>query len=471
MSNGNTKAGEAYDPRTFKALTFHDARSAFRDGRDTPRDYLERCIATIEAREPIVKAFASLNLESARAAADDSTKRWADGKPRSPIDGMPVGIKDLLETRDMPTEMNCAAMKGNFPKRDNSAVWALRQAGAIPFGKTVTAELGGSHPGPTTNPFDPSRTPGGSSSGSAAAVAARMMPAAIGTQVGGSIIRPAAFCGNFALKPTQGGINRGERLATSMSTHGPHAGSIEDMWQVAIEIARRAGGDRSSRALSGPTEAPAAQQPQRLAVVECEGWPLLDSATKQAFETLLEGIAEQGVTIVRRAANKHLDLLERAISEASRICMEITGWENRWYQRNIVEEKGGGLSARAMATLERAEAMQPSDYEAAVTERAQAQLAHERLSSEVDAIIMMSCPGPAPLWPGDTPGQPLLPRPTGNAVFNCPSSMLFAPAVTVPMLSVGGLPVGVQFVGQQHQDARMTAYARWLHTTVTPVIG
>src|SRR5207302_562215 len=136
------------------------------------------------------------------------------------------------------------AYRGNFPKRDNTAVWALRQAGAVVLGKTVTAEIGGAHPGPTTNPFDPARTPGRSSSGSAAAVAARMVPAAIGTQVGGLIIRPAAYGGDVARKPSQGGINRGERQATSMSTHGVHAGSVEDMWHVAIEIVRRIGGDR-----------------------------------------------------------------------------------------------------------------------------------------------------------------------------------------------------------------------------------
>ena len=150
---------------------------------------------------------------------------------------MPVGIKDLLETRDMPTQMGCAAYAGNFPRRDNAAVWALREAGAVILGKTVTAELGGAHPGPTTNPFDPGRTPGGSSSGSAAAVGAGMVPAAIGSQVGGSIIRPASYCGNFALKPTQGAINRGERQATSMSTHGPHAGCLEDVWSVAMAVA------------------------------------------------------------------------------------------------------------------------------------------------------------------------------------------------------------------------------------------
>ena len=148
--------------------------------------------------------------------------------------------------------------------------------------KTVTAELGGSHPGPTTNPFDPARTPGGSSSGSAAAVGANMVPAAIGTQVGGSIIRPAAYCGNFALKPTQGGLNRGERHATSQSTHGPHAGSLEDMWQVAIEIAKRAGGDRGAVGLMGPSTVPAAAKPNRLIVLETEGWPDVDRRQRLA---------------------------------------------------------------------------------------------------------------------------------------------------------------------------------------------
>jgi Asp-tRNA(Asn)/Glu-tRNA(Gln) amidotransferase A subunit family amidase len=458
-----------YDPQTFQALTFHTAREAFAAGTDTSRDYLERCIETIDAREPVVKALASINFESAREAADASTSRWKVSRPLSPIDGMPVGVKDLLETRDMPTEMNCEALKGNFPKRDNAAVWALRTAGAIPFGKTVTAELGGSHPGPTTNPFDPACTPGGSSSGSAAAVAACMMPAAIGSQVGGSIIRPASFCGNFALKPTQGAINRGERMATSMSTHGMHAGSIEDMWQASIEIASRAGGDRGCRALSGPSEAPAAQMPTRIAVLETEGWAILDDASRQAFEALIEGIAATGVEIVRRQDNRHLELLERTVSEAGRICLAITCWENRWYQRNIVMEKGVELSARAMATLERAEAMMPADYEAALTERAQAQLAHERLSSEVDATITLSSLGTAPLWPGDVPGQPLARRPTGDAIFNYATSMLFAPAVSVPMLAVGGMPVGVQFIGQQHEDARMTAFARWLHADVATI--
>ena len=445
----------------YKPLTFHDAIRHFTDGNDSPRAYLERCLETIAQREPVVKALTATNEAGARAAADASAARWKAGKPLSPIDGMPVAIKDLLETKDMPTEMGCAAMKGNFPKRDNAGVWALRQAGAVILAKTVTAELGGSHPGPTINPFDAKRTPGGSSSGSAAAVGANMVPAAIGTQVGGSIIRPAAYCGNFALKPTQGGINRGERLATSQSTHGPHAGCLEDMWQVAIEMAKRCGGDRGAIGLMGPDSLPAAIKPNRLIVLQTEGWPDVDPATKAGFAQVLRQIEAAGVTLIRRTDHPFVETLETAIADGRAVCNGITSWENRWYQRGMLDAAPDGLSARAKATLAKAEAMTPDDYRVRLLARQQAQLAHVAAASLADAAITLACPGPAPIWSGDVPGQPLAPRPTGDFVFNAPSSMLFAPVVTVPLMSVGGMPVGVQLMGQQHEDARMTGLARW----------
>ncbi len=464
-----TVAG-TYDPRVFQALTFHDAMPRLSDGTDSPRAYLERCLETIVAREPVVQAFVTLNQDEARQAADVSTARWQAGRPLSAIDGMPIGIKDLLETRDMPTEMGCEAYRGNFPKRDNAAVWALRQAGAVILGKTVTAELGGAHPGPTTNPFDPARTPGGSSSGSAAAVAAHMLPAAIGTQVGGSIIRPAAFCGNVALKPTQGGINRGERQATSQSTHGVHAGGIEDMWQVAIEIARRAGGDRGFPGLSGPPKPPAAVKPERLIVLETEGWSELDEASRLGFETYLESLQQAGVTLLRRSHHPLVEALEQAVGNGRAVCNAITGWENSWALRNLVEEHPDGVSERAKTVLANAEAMCSDDYHAALLKREAAQRCHAGLAGLAEAAISLACPGPAPHWPGDRPGQPLAPRPTGDFVFNAPSSMLFAPAVTLPLMSVGGLPVGVQLMGQPHEDARVTALARWLLGTTAPML-
>ena len=463
-------AATGYDPRTHEPLTFHDATARFATGDDTPRDFLERCLATIEEREPVVQAFAHLNRDPARAAADASTARWAAGEPRSPIDGMPVGIKDLLETKDMPTEYGCEAFRGNFPRRDNAAVWALRQAGAVILGKTVTAELGGAHPGPTTNPFDPRRSPGGSSSGSAAGVATRMFPAALGTQVGGSIIRPAGYCGNVALKPTQGGINRGERQVTSMSTHGVHAGCIEDMWQVAIEIARRAGGDRGWRGLEGPSTTPEPVRPERLIVLETQGWEELDEASKEGFAAVLDQLRGLGIELVGRRDDPLVESLEGAIGNARDVCNAITGWENRWATRNLVDEYPDGVSARAKAVLAEAEAMTVDDYRALLFAREFAQEAHSALAEWADAIITLSCPGPAHVWLGDEPGKPLAPRPTGDPVFNFPSSMLFAPAVGMPLMSVGGMPVGVQVFGQQHEDAAMTAIARWLLGAVTPVV-
>jgi Asp-tRNA(Asn)/Glu-tRNA(Gln) amidotransferase A subunit family amidase len=460
-----------YSPREFQPLRWYDSVARFAAGADSPRAYLERCLETIAAREPVVRAWAALNEAGARAAADASTARWREGRPLSPIDGMPVGIKDLLETRDMPTEMGCAGTRGNFPKRDNAAVWALRQAGAVVLGKTVTTELGGSHPGPTTNPFDPARTPGGSSSGSAAAVAARMVPAAIGTQVGGSIIRPAAYCGNVALKPTQGGINRGERQATSQSTHGPHAGCIEDMWQVAIEIAARCGGDRGSPGLMGPMTLPAAARPERLIVMETEGWAALDGPSRAAFESLLDQLRSAGITLLRRADHPLIEAFEQGIAEGRAICGAITGWENRWAQRNLLDQDPEALSPRAKSVLARAEAMTTADYEAALARREEAQARFARIAPFADAVIALACPGPAPLWPGDRPGEPLNPRPTGDYVFNAPSSMLFAPAVTMPLLAVGGMPVGVQLMGQMHQDARITGFARWMLDAIDPIIA
>ena len=458
-----------YDPRAFRPLTFFDAVERFRSGGDSPRAYLECCLEAIAARDGTVKAFVTLNPEGARAAADASAARWKAGRPRSPIDGLPVGIKDLLETKDMPTQMGCDALRGNFPKRDNAAVWALREAGAVIVGKTVTAELGGAHPGPTTNPFDAARTPGGSSSGSAAAVAACMLPVAIGTQVGGSIIRPAAYCGNVALKPTQGAINRGERQTTSMSTHGVHAGCIEDVWLTAMAIASRAGGDPGAPGLYGPDSPPAAVRPRSLIVLETEGWSDLDTVTRGAFEALLDALQQSGIALLRRRDHPQVDALERAVGNASAVANAITGWENRWTIRNLVDQSPDGVSARAKASLARAEAMTVADYRAHLLTRSMAQACHAGTGALADAVITLSCAGPAPLWAGDIPGTPLAPRPTGDIAFNAPSSLLFAPAVTMPLLAVAGMPVGVQLMGRPHEDARIVGLARGMLETVTPI--
>lgn len=452
-----------------RPVSFQDASAAFAKGADTPRAYLERCLETIAAREPTVRAWVVMNEAGAREAADASTQRWRDGRPLSTIDGMPVGIKDLLETRDMPTQMGCPAYRGNFPKRDNAAVWALRQAGAVVLGKTVTTELGGAHPGPTTNPFDQRRTPGGSSSGSAAAVGAGMVPAALGTQVGGSVIRPASYCGNVALKPTQGGINRGERQSTSMSTTGIHAGTIEDMWQVAIEITKRAGGDPGRPGLFGPPTTPAARRPAILGVMETEGWGALDEASKAAFEQVVANLRAEGVTVLRRGDHAMLEAFETSLVGVQAMTSAITGWENHWLFRNLVAQDPEAISARSRAVLAMAERMTPEDYRMRLLQREELRARHALLAPVVDALIAPASPGPAPLWAGEVPNAKPVARPTGDAVFNTPSSGIGAPAVTIPLTTVGGMPMGIQVMAQVNMDAQATAIARWMLETLPPV--
>ncbi|HEX2825915.1 MAG TPA: amidase [Burkholderiales bacterium] len=359
---GNQGAAGAYDPSTFRPLTFFDAVERFKAGADDPRAYLERCLAAIAARESVVKAWVVLNEAGAREAADASAARWRAGEPLSRIDGMPIGIKDLIETRDMPTEQGCEALKGNFPKRDSALVRALRDAGAVIVGKTVTTELGGAHPGPTSNPFDPQRTPGGSSSGSAAAIGAGMVPAAIGTQVGGSVIRPASYCANWALKPTFGALNRGERQGYSQSVVGVHAGSPVDMWNVAYEIGQRAGGDPGHPALSGPRDLPEPMKPGRLVVMETVAWATLDAQTREALERVLESLRMRGVEIVRRGDSALVEAFEQGIADIKGINSDLCAYEVWWNLANLDEQHPGKLSRRALSTLERGRKMTQEAY-------------------------------------------------------------------------------------------------------------
>ena len=256
-----------------QAIPFFSAAANFAASSDTPREYLERCLARLEAFEPGVGAFVCHDIAAARTAANRSTARWRDGRPLSPIDGMPLGIKDIIETADMPTEQGSPLFVGWHSGRDAASVAALREAGAVILGKVVTKEFAATEPRGTRNPWDSERTPGGSSSGSAAAVACGMVPAALGTQVVGSILRPASFCGCVGFKPSVGGINRsGSYDYFSQSCTGVLAASLEDAWLVAVNIAARAGGDPGYPGLQGPSEPHPPQRPRSLAVLQTSGW-------------------------------------------------------------------------------------------------------------------------------------------------------------------------------------------------------
>jgi len=457
-----------YDPANHVPLCFTAMAEAFAKEKDTPRAYLERCLETIGRHDPVVRAWVVLNIEGARAQADASSERWKAGEPLSQIDGMPLGIKDMLETIDMPTQMGVRGLAGNFPKRDNAAVWALRQAGAVILGKTVTTEYGGIVPSGTRNPFNPEHTPGGSSAGTAAAIGANMVPAAMGSQVGGSMIRPASYCANYALKPSQGAINRGEAQSKCMLTHGPHAGTLEDMWAVAIEIARRAGGDPGYQALSGPRTLPVPHRPMRLAVMETEGMSDLDEASLCAFEIVLDQLENAGVEIVRRSGDWRLEEFELALGGVSSLNLEITAWENQWALRGILmaSDDPDALSATAKASIATAERLGVDGYERSLRKRASIIASFAAIAERVDAFISPASKGPAPRLADLGDGVRFR---TGDPVFNTPSSLLGACALTSPLTSVAGMPMGIQLMGVPGADACLAAIANWMRDVVTPV--
>ena len=249
----------------------------FADGQDSPIVVLADCLAEIALREPSVGAFTTLNLVAARAAAEASTARWKAGKPLSAIDGMVVGVKDMIDTADMVTGMGSPLYDGYTPRFDSASVQGLRAAGAVVLGKTVTTEFASLQPRGTRNPWDASRTPGGSSSGSAAAVGGGMLCGALGTQVVGSILRPAGFCGAYGFKPSIGGINRGGSLDfLSQSVTGTIAATLADAWAMARVIAGQVGGDPGYPGLVGPPTLPAPARPARLALLRTPGWDLLE---------------------------------------------------------------------------------------------------------------------------------------------------------------------------------------------------
>jgi Asp-tRNA(Asn)/Glu-tRNA(Gln) amidotransferase A subunit family amidase len=438
------------DPAQPRLQPFLPATADFANGKDSPRAFLERCIAELEAWEPKIGAFVALNLAAARTAADRSTNRWRTARPLSPIDGMPIGVKDIIETIDMATENGSPLFAGFKGNRDAASVAALREAGAVIVGKTVTTEFAWMQPRATRNPWDLTRTPGGSSSGSAAAVAVGAISVGIGTQVFGSIVRPSSFCGCFGFKPTVGAINRGgSHDALSQSTHGPLAASLPEAWQVAYEIAQRVGGDPGYPGLYGPPTCPPPSKPRRLAVLETPGWAAATSGAKAAFAEALVKLKSAGVALVSRHESQTVAALEDAIHDGRELSQNIIAWESRW-PLNTYRARDASMLSQAMHDLAaRADAMTLDDYRRGITERQKRRAAYHALAAEFDACVTLSAPGAAPVGLAST----------GDAAFVIPGSMLGVPAISLPALRDEGLPLGLQLLGFADADAALFSTA------------
>jgi Asp-tRNA(Asn)/Glu-tRNA(Gln) amidotransferase A subunit family amidase len=438
---------------SLSALTLAQAAADIREGRITSTELVRDCLDRIAEVDSKIDAWAFLDCDHALRQAEAADEAHRRGRPHGPLHGVPIGVKDIFDTHDMPTEFGSPLWAGRTPRRDAAAVARLRAAGAVILGKTVNTECAYFHPGKTRNPHDPERTPGGSSSGSAAAVAAAMVPGAIGSQTNGSVIRPAAFCGVVGFKPTHGLIPRSGALLLSRTLDhvGVFARTIEDAALLAENLAGVDGEDPDTRPLAKPPLAATAASepplPPRFAFVRSPAWKHAESGTEEAFGELVEVLGEQVAEIELGASFEPAIDLHRTVME-----VEMAHNLHRDY------EKGGEqLSERLRQLIERGRAIAAAEYLRAVAGIAPLNAALDSVFDEFDAILTPSAPGEAPRGLDST----------GNPAFCSTWTYLGTPAVTLPLLrSEAGMPLGVQLVGRRGNDARLLRTARSLVTTL-----
>ncbi len=435
------------------------AAKDFASGVQTPRQFLERSLELLDYWEPQIGAFVTTALPAARAAADQSSERWRAGKPLSPIDGMPVGIKDIIETVDMPTQMGSPLFAGWRSEKDAASVRALREAGAVILGKTVTTEFAASEPRGTRNPWNTAHTPGGSSSGSAAAVAAGIVSAALGTQVIGSTIRPASFCGCVGFKPSVNALNReGSHDYQSQSCTGVLGASLADVWQIAHEIVARVGGDAGTPGLRGPDTLPLAQRPRRLALLETAGWESASVAAKQQLGEAIMRLRSAGVEIRTRQNDDKVAAHETDLLNAAELSHRCNGWETRWFLRSMRDRDAAKLSRNVMERAQKYEDLTLADHRADLRERDRLRAVHAALAANCDACITLAAPSNAP------EGLSF----TGSPEFAVPASLLGVPALSLPVFEVNAMPLGLQLIGFFDRDAEAFAIASWLMSSLMP---
>lgn len=444
-----------YDPATAAFCSFAAARPGFAAETDSPRAFLERCIEALEAREPEVLAFVSCDLDGARLAADAASARWKARRTLSDLDGMPFGVKDCFDVAGLPTRVNSPWFDDALPADFDAAhVEALRRGGAYVLGKTVTTEFTMALPGPTRNPWDLARTPGGSSTGSAAAVAARMLPLATGSQVRGSVIRPASICGIPAYKPTFGALNRhgGVDPSPSINHLGLLGATMEDIWDTAQQIAKAAGGDPGYRALARAA-LPSARKPLRLARQYTFGWGQTDEESKGAFDQWLARLSANGVEIVEPNVAPAFTAYEDATARVIEFFFHLF-WEIRWPWLEARERAPDKFSHVMHRHLDNAAALTVEDYSRALERQAELRRLHRALAGQVDGFVTLAHIGA---------GQEGAPE-MGTPWYNDASSAVGAPTVNLPLLVVGGMPLGIQLMGFEHRDSDLIAMSRWLMT-------
>jgi Asp-tRNA(Asn)/Glu-tRNA(Gln) amidotransferase A subunit family amidase len=435
------------------ALTVSAAATDIREGRITSAELVADCLKRVDEVESDVQAWAFLDRDHAMRQAEAADLHRKQGKATGPLHGVPIGVKDIFDTGDMPTEFGSPLWAGRTPRRDAAAVANLRAAGAVIMGKTVTTEYAYFHPGKTRNPHDRERTPGGSSSGSAAAVAAHMVPGAIGSQTNGSVIRPAAFCGVVGFKPSHGLIPRSGALLLSRTLDhvGTFARSVEDVALLAEVMAGFDQDDPDTQPRARPpfaaTAVSAPPLPPRFAFVRTPAWQHAEPSTLEAFQELNAALGDAVEEVELGAHFGEAIAMHRTIME-----VEMAHNFHRDYEKGADK-----LSARLRQLIERGRTEPAVKYLRAVTAIGPLNDAVDAIFDEYDAILTPSAPGEAPRGLDST----------GNPVFCTIWTYLGTPAVTLPLLrSEAGMPIGVQLVGRRGNDARLLRTAGVLVETL-----
>lgn len=436
------------DVNRLDTLSATEAAQAIHAGSISSVQLVEACLARIRSVEPQVQAWQFLDEAHALAQARARDAEHSAGLASGALHGVPVGIKDIIDTADMPTEDGTPLHAGRTPERDATVVAMLRAAGAVILGKTVTTECATYTPGKTRNPHHPERTPGGSSSGSAAAVAAGMVPLAIGTQTNGSVIRPASFCGVYGFKPTFGMVPRHGilKLSRTLDTVGFFGRSLEDIALIAEQCVGHDERDPDTRPRARPplqrTLAEEAPLAPRFAFVKTTLWQRADASTMEAFAELTETLGVHCQSYELPPSTRDAVDWLRTIMESEMAANLDLEWE----------QGRESLSAALREQLTRGREVRALEYQKCLARGARLNQGFDELFDNFDAIVTPSAPGEAP--PAAT---------TGDPAFCSLWSLCGMPALNLPLMSGPlGLPLGVQVVGKRGSDARLLRSARWL---------
>ena len=417
-----------------------DALTAIAEGRLSAEELTRACLDRIAERDRIVQAFAHIDPERALDEARAVDRAAARGLV---LRGLPFGVKDIIDTHDMPTAYGSPIHAGHQPSADAACVALAREAGAVMLGKTVSTEFALRHPGPTANPSNPAHTPGGSSSGSAAAVADFMVPVAFGTQTGGSIIRPASYCGVIGYKPSFDTINPAgvKPLAGSFDTVGLFARAVDD---CALIIDALAGEARSLKRLE-------ALRPSCVGLWRTPAWRDAESATVRAVENAAQRLADKGVAVEELALPQEFESFLDAQSDVLRFeAARVFAFERT--------RRADLLSPSSRAELAAGAAIPRSRYLEAQALIVRCRALFSASIAPFDFLLSASAPGEAPVGLHDT----------GEATFNRWQSGLRVPCLSLPgFTGPRGLPVGVQLIGALGDDSRLLRFAKWVEEHVT----